>query len=286
VRDAVTPPVIAPTGAELDLDVPPLGARRRRRWFWPFAVVLTVVLVGAATGAALRTVTAGALPPTLPQAELGYVEAHLDGSTTATLRLTVHNPAESPVLVSDVVATGIAEGRISEPVRRTVEGGETAAVLFTVTADCNRSLTFTALDVQVRLADGTTVDAVPTRALASAGGLCRLMRAQLPDGWWDPWPEATARPVGDNLELTLPPLEPGRKLAGIWAGGTILDYGSPELVGTAYPAITLKPPNGCVLDQARRMPTGLKVLLTGTDGLRTRYVVVGPELARWLLRRC
>jgi hypothetical protein len=287
VRDAVTPPVTAPTGAELDLDNPPERARPRYRWRGPLAVAVAAVLVGAAAGAAVRAATAGTPPPALPQAEISFVEAHLDGSAVVTVRLTVHNSAPAPVVVSDFVAGGVATTQVTEHVNRPVPGHGTTSILASMTADCSRTLVFTPLKAQLRLGDGAVVDAVPQRELASAGGLCRLVRSELPDGWWDPWPQVTVRPVGEYLEVTMPALDAGASLAGIFAGQTIFAYvRAPEPLGNGYKPIYLLPPKGCVLSDTRRMPTGLKFLLTGTGGLRTRYVPVGPELARWLLRRC
>jgi hypothetical protein len=286
----MTPPVFTlnpEPGAELDLDTPVTGPRRQRRWRGPLALFVAVVLVGASAGAVTRTLTAGTPPPPPPQAELSFATAHLAGDTVASLRLTVHNFGGSAITVTALEAEGIRDGRVTAAVDGTVPAGQTAAFLVPVDADCTRSLIFTSLEAQVRLADGETVPAVPDRVLASAGGLCRQLRAALPDGWWDPLPGVTGRVVGDRLELTLPPLDPGVKLAGVWVGQTLLATESPPvLVGTSYPSIRLLPPAGCPVATGDRVPTGVKILTTGNQRLRSRYSVIGPDLARWLLRGC
>jgi hypothetical protein len=292
VQAVVTPPVSAlhpAPDAELDLDVAPVDPRPRGHWRAALALFLVAVLVGAASGAVLRTLTAGTPPPALPQAELGFVEGHLDGGTIATLRLTIRNGSPVPVAIDRFEAAGIRTDRVTVPVRRTVPGRGTTAMLLPVNVDCTRTLVFSALEARVILGDGTAVPAVTARRLAAAGGLCRQLRGELPEGWWDPWSGVTHRMVGDNLELTLPPVDPGVGLAGVWVGDTLLATVPPRvvLVGNRYPPFQLMPPDHCVLGDGARMPTGVRILLAGgTRGLRTRYVVIGPDLARWLLRRC
>jgi hypothetical protein len=285
----VTPPVFDLTqrSAELDLDVPATGYRPRRAWRVPLVAAIAALLVSAAAGAAIRTLTAGSPPLALPQAELAFVEAHLDGETVATLRVTVHNAARAPVRVTSFEAEGIRDGHLSVPVDQVVPAEGTIAVRVSVSADCSRSINAKPLRAQLRFADGGTVTAVPSRDLVSAGGLCRQVRGAMPDGWLDPWPGVTIEPAGENLVLTMPPLEPGASLAGVWVGKTLLGYArAPEPVGDSYRPIVLVPPVVCLLDEESRMPTGLRILLTGHGGLRDRYVVVGPDLARWLMRRC
>jgi hypothetical protein len=275
------------TDAELDLDSPVADRAARRRWRGPLALLVTAVLVGAAAGAVTRTLTANPPPPAPPQAELGFAEGHLDGGTVATLRLTVHNSASNPVTVTGFEADGVRAERVTQQVRRIVPGGETVMLLVPVTADCTRTLIFTPLEAVVRFADGGTVPAVPDRSLASAGGLCRQLRAELPDGWWDPWAGATARPVGDDLQVTLPPLDPGATIVGVWAGQAILSYtGPPAPAPDGSLSLVLAPPRHCVVSPGDRVPTGLRVLLTrgGENGLRMRHTPLGPEVARWLLR--
>ena len=274
-------------GPELDLDSPAVAPGGRRRHRGLLALLVAGLLLGAGAGAVTRTLTAGTPPPPLPQANLAFAEAHLDGDTIATLRLTVHNSAATAVTVTEFEADGIRTERITAPVRKTVAPDSTAAFLVPVAADCSRTLVFKALQARLRMSDGTVVPAVPERALGSAGGLCRQLRAALPDGWWDPWAGVTLRPVGGYLELTLPPLDPSASLAGVWVGKTILAYAAPaEPVGNRYKPILLVPPRDCVIANGERLPTGIRVLLTGDGGLRNRYVVIGPELARWLLQRC
>jgi len=284
------PPVFAirpEDAAELDLDSPAAVPRARRRYRGTLALLVAALLIGASLGAVTRTLTAGTPPPPLPQAILTFGGAHLDGDTVATLRVTVHNSAATAVTVTAFEADGIRTGRVTERVRTTVEPHTTAAVLVPVAADCSRTLVFTALKAQLRLADGGVVPAVPDRTLASAGGLCRQLRAALPNGWWDPWAGVTLRPVGPHLELTLPPLDPGGSVAGVWVGKTLLSYATAaEPVGNRYKPILLVQPRNCVVANGDRVPTGLNILLTGRGGLRNRYVVVGPDLARWLMQRC
>jgi hypothetical protein len=286
----VTPPVFAlqpGSGAELDLDSPTAHHAAGRRWRGPVALLVAVVLIGASIGAVTRTLTAGTPPPALPQAELGFAEAHLDGDTVATLRVTVHNSSAAAVTVTSFEAEGIHTERVTAAVGRQVPPHATTAILVPVSADCTRSLIFTDLNAVLHLGDGTTVRAVPDRDLASAGGLCRQLRAALPDGWWDLWSGVTVRPVGDNLELTMPALEPGASLAGVWIGQTLLAYAAAaEPVGDVYKPIQLLPPDRCIVASGDRVPTGLRILLTGEGGLRNRYVVLGPDLARWIMRRC
>ena len=274
-------------GPELDLDSPAVAPGVRRRHRGLLALLVAGLLLGAGAGAVTRTLTAGTPPPPLPQANLAFAEAHLDGDTIATLRLTVHNSAATAVTVTEFEADGIRTERITAPVRRTVAPHSTAAFLVPVAADCSRTLVFKALKAQLRLSDGTAVPAVAQRTLTSAGGLCRQVRAALPDGWWDPWAGVTLRPVGEYLELTLPPLNPGASLAGVWVGKTLLAYlHAAEPVGNRYKPILLVPPRDCVIANGERLPTGVRILLTGEGGLRNRYVVIGPDLARWLLKRC
>ena len=286
----MTPPIAGLTrrGAELDLDAPATNAPRRQRWRAPAIAMVAALLVSAAVGATLRTITADAPPPVLPQAELAFIEAHLDGNTVATLGLTVHNGGVTPVTVASFEADGVHSGHLSRRLDVTVPAKGMTAIRVSVTADCRRSIDASPLRAQVGMADGTTVTAVPSRELGSAGGLCRQVRAALPDGWWDPWEGVTVAPDGENLRLTLPALEPGAILSGVWVGKTIFAQQSlPVLVGNRYQPITLLPPPDCILDAEPRLPTGLHILIAnGKSGLRDRYVVVGPALARWLLRRC
>jgi len=286
----MTPPIVDLTrrGAELDLDSPASSGPRRQRWRGPAIATVAALLIGAGAGAALRTLTADAPPPVLPQAVLGFVEAHLDGDTVATLGVTVHNAGRAPVTVASFEADGIRAGHLSQPLHVTVPAGGTTTMRVTVAADCRKSIDATPMRAQLRMADGTTTTAVSSRQLGSAGGLCRQVRAALPDGWWDPWPGVKVEVAGDNLRLTLPPLGEGAILSGVWVGKTILTYPDPpEVVGDRYPPITLLGPTDCVLNGEPRVPTGLRILIAGTpSGLQDRYVVVGPDLARWLLRRC
>ena len=284
----MTPPIVdLRRGAELDLDAPPATVPRGRRWRGPAVALVAALLVSAGVGATLRTLTADPPPPALPQAELAFVEAHLDGNTVATLGVTVHNAGTAPVTVTSFEAEGIRPGRLSQPLDVTVQPEGTTSVRISVTADCRRSLDASPLHARLHMTDGTTVTAVPSRELASAGGLCRQVRAALPDGWWDPWTGVSVELDGDDLRLTLPRLDPGASLAGVWVGKTLLAYAAaPEPAGGTYRPITLVPPEGCILDTESRLPTGLRILLTGRSGLRDRYVVVGPSLARWLLYHC
>jgi hypothetical protein len=285
----MTPPIVDLTrrGPELDLDAPAQTAPGRRRWRGPAIAVVAALLVGAAVGATLRTLTAAPPPPALPQAELAFVEAHLDGGTMATLGVTVHNAGTAPVTVASFEADGVRPGHLSHALDVTVPAEGTTTTRVTVAADCRRSINASPLRVQLRMTDGTSVTAVPSRRLDSAGGLCRQVRAELPDGWWDPWPEVTVEPDGESMRVTLPTLEPGTKLAGVWVGRTLLGYTpAAEPVAGTNPPIMLVLPDKCVLADEPRLPTGLRILLTSRSGLRDRYVVVGPTLARWLLRRC
>jgi hypothetical protein len=85
----------------------------------------------------------------------------------------------------------------------------------------------------------------------------------------------------------MPPLDPGASLAGVWVGPKLLDYTeAAQPVGNTYKPILLVPPRDCVVTNGARAPTGLSILLTGRTGLRNRYVVIGPDLARWVMRRC
>ena len=283
----MTPPIVDPTrrGAELDLDAP-ASTVPRQRWRGPAIAMVAALLVGAGGGATLRTLTADPPPPVLPQVELGFVEAHLDGDTVATLGVTVHNAGRTPVTVASFEADGVHPGHLSQPLHVTVPSGGTSTMRVTVTADCRKSIDASPLAAEVRMTDGTTATAVPSRQLASAGGLCRQVRGALPDGWWDPWPGVKVEVTEAKLILTLPPLGDGANLSGVWAGKTILTYQErPELVGDRYPPITLLPPDVCLPEP--RLPTGLRILVAGTpSGLLDRYVVVGPTLARWLLRYC
>jgi len=286
----MTPPIVDLTrrGAELDLDSPASGGPRRQRWRGPAIATVAALLIGAGAGATLRTLTADAPPPVLPQAELSFVEAHLDGDTKATLGVTVHNAGRLAVTVASFEADGIHAGHVSQPLHVNVPSEGTSTVRITVDADCRKSIDATPLHAQLRMTDGTTTTAVPSRQLGSAGGLCRQVRAALPDGWWDPWPGVKVEVSGETLRLTLPPLGPGAILSGVWVGQTILTYPNPpKLVGDRYLPITFAAPGDCILDGERRLPTGLRILIAGTPtGLQDRYVVVGPDLARWLLRRC
>jgi hypothetical protein len=285
----VTPPIVDFTrrGAELDLDAPATTAARRQRWRGPAVAAVAALLVSGAVGATLRTLTAAAPPPALPQAALTFVEAHLDGDTMATLGVTVHNAGQAPVTVASFEADGVRPGHLSHALGVTVPPEGTTTMRVTVVADCRRSIDVSPLRTQIRLADGTSVTAVPSHELKSAGGLCRRVRAELPDGWWDPWLGVTVEPDGENMRLTLPALDPGASLAGVWVGKTLLGYKTPpEPVGNTYRPLTLLPPSQCLLADEPRLPTGLRILLTGRSGLRDRYVVVGPSLARWLLHRC
>ena len=70
-------------------------------------------------------------------------------------------------------------------------------------------------------------------------------------------------------------------------GKSLLSYAeAAEPVGNRYKPILLEQPRQCSIANGDRVPTGLNILLIGKDGLRNRYVVVGPDLARWLLQRC
>lgn len=285
----MTPPIVDLTrrGAELDLDAPAQSAPRRQRWRGPAVAVVAALLVGAAVGATLRTMTAAPPPPAIPQAELAFLEAHLDGDTMATLGVTVHNAGTAPVTVASFEADGVRPGHVSHALGVAVPPEGTTTMRVTVTADCRRSIDASPLRVQLRMTDGTSVTPVQSRQLDSAGGLCRQVRAELPDGWWDPWPEVAVVPAGESMRVTLPTLEPGTKLAGVWVGKTLLGYTPvPPPVAGAHPPIMLALPDKCVLDDEPRLPTGLRILLTSPGGLRDRYVVVGPALAHWLLSRC
>jgi hypothetical protein len=114
----VTPPVFAlrpDEAAELDLDSPAVVPRARRRRRGTLALFVAALLVGAGLGAVTRTLTAGTPPPPLPQANLAFGGAHLDGDTVATLRVTVHNGADTAVTVTAFEADGIRAGRVTAP---------------------------------------------------------------------------------------------------------------------------------------------------------------------------
>jgi len=215
-------------------------------------------------------------------------------------RLQVDNPDDGTIRLTGIVLQGVARASRVLPLDLHVAGHGSAATDFTVPADCSPErdpAEVRAWLKQTTPGDSTStlVRVAPARALSGAGGLCSEVSSALPNGWRAPLKVDSSQLQGQDLELTIKHLASDR-LAGLLVDGQLLPtvFVGDQLISTsAQPEpgevthLRLRGPPPCVsLTGVDPIPSTLRLLARGNEGIQQRLVIVGPALTRWLRLGC
>jgi hypothetical protein len=294
-----------------DLDAP-VDQDRVITGFRPGLVLLIAVgLVGLGLGGLIGSALAPDEGPRFPAiATMDVRDVYVDTSATvpsggsrpgtgnavAVVRLQVYNPGALPVRLSALELDGVTRKTIRLPLDVQVPGHGSRAVDLTVHPDCSPGRE--AVGVRARLSasspGGNHLDDVrvaPARTLSRFGGLCSQLNIQLPSGWQALLQANATRQDGADLEITLDD-QSGARLAGLQVNGRLLPTvfvgdqlfsSSAQLQPGAQTQLRLTGNSRCVqFNSGTSVPTTLRLLAQGNEGVAQRLVVVGPELTRWL----
>jgi hypothetical protein len=310
------------TGPAWDLDTPP-DPEPQLAPAGPAGLVLLLAIGLAALGAGSLTgsLLAPAAPPRqLPAAALSTRDLYVDtsvpapltgpgavpagrprtriGDAVVVLRLQVDNPGPEPIQLAGLTVDGVRRNRTEVPLDLVVAGRRSRSVDITLHPDCSADREPAPVRAGLRLSGAGSPDAVPvspSRALSRVGGLCRLFDTELPRGWRAPIQARGAALRGQDLELTLDDLS-GERLAGLLVDDQLIStvyIGDVQLSSTAEvrlgeaTRLRLRGPPPCIpFSGTTPIPSTLRLLARGDDGVEPRLVLVGPALTRWLRLDC
>lgn len=285
------------------------------------AMLLAIGLAGLGLGALVGSALTPPSPPRFPAtATLNIRDLYVDTSAPATgpsaapvgearprngdavvvFRLQVHNPGAEPVGLTGLLLDGVTRTSSLLPLDMRVAGHSSTAVDLTMHPDCSPDRDPVRVRARLRLtrSDGSDPDTVriaPSRTLSELGGLCSQLDSELPNGWRAPLQANTSRLQGIDLEISMDDLS-GARLAGIlvddrllptvFVGDQLLPTSARLRPGEATRLLLRGPPPCIGVSGTSPIPSTLRLLAEGDQGMHQRLVIVGPALARWLRLDC
>jgi hypothetical protein len=291
---------------DAELDDFPTGAGHAVAVVIMLAVGLAGLGVGSLAGAAFARTDPARLPPA---ATLAVRDLYVDTSTIApgtglmvgrgmaVLRIHVDNPGPDPIRLSSLALDGVTRGVTVLPLSARVAGHRSEAVDVSVSPDCSAESPTTIVRARLRLAGSSPWAELPvltSRELAAPGGLCSLLNTRLPRGWQSPLPAAQIRRQGVDLEVTIASLSSDR-VAGVLVDGRLLPtvFIGDQLLSTSArlrpgqpTVLRLRGPPPCLENGTGPIPSTMRLLARGGEGLQQQLIIVGPELTRWLRLDC
>ena len=293
------------TAPAWDLDAP-VEPQRPLTGFRPGpALLLAIGLAGLGLGGMAGSALAPAAAPRFPTtATLSVRDLYVDTSKPVTVavavfRLKVDNPAGDPVKVRTLELDGVNRSSNVLPLNLPVAAHGSAWADVTVNPDCSPEREPIGMRAWLHLTTGgsdpETVRIAPARILSRVGGLCSALDTELPNGWRTPLRANQTRLVGADLEVTLRDLSAAR-LVGVMVGGRLVPtvFLGDQLLSTTAKLepgepirLLLRGPPPCIqFTGDTPIPSTVRLLAGGDQGIQQRLVVIGPALTRWLRLDC
>jgi len=244
--------------------------------------------------------TSARAPTTGPSAAPANGPIPRIGDAVVVLRLQVDNPGAGLIRVTGLELRGVTRATRVLPLDLRVAGHSSATADLTVHPDCSPTRESVGVRAWLRVirtgkSDPDVVRIAPSRTLIASGGLCSDLENELPNGWRTPLQVITTRQEGLDLEITIDDLS-GARLAGIlvddqllptvFVGDQLLTTSAKLQVGQAT-KLRLRGPPPCIpFSGSTPIPSTVRLLAEGDQGIQQQLVVVGPALTRWLRLGC
>jgi hypothetical protein len=263
------------------------------------ALAIASCLVGALARAA--TTQQAPAPVTPVSAWVTVRDVVLGPSPQLLLRLIVADVGTRPVQIDGLTMQGGGITRDTRVLSRRVEAGGVATFDVESPLRCiDPPFRPPPLTAVMQVQDLTTSSVLPSRpvpvtstgTLGQPGGACLDAARSLPEGWENPLePYNTAREarvVDGDLDLTILFPDPGLRVVGVSADGTLLaptESSQARATGQGAVRLRLQPPIPVcrTISQRPQVPAGLRLLvMSERSGLGVRYLEIGPVLSQWL----
>ena len=292
-----------PPAWDLDAPVhtPPVPTGFRAGPVLLLAVGLAGLGLGGLTGSALAPPAAPRFPAT---ATLNVRDLYIDTSArtadaVVVLRLQVDNPEAGSVRVDALVLDGVTGTSNVLPVKLRVAAHSSAVADLAVHPDCSEGREPIGMRAWLKLTGSSgsgsqTVRIAPARAL-SRSGVCSALDSELPNDWRRPLLANTTRQTGGDLEITVNDLSAAQLVGNVvddqllptvFVGDQLITTTAELRPGEAT-RLRLQGPPPCIqFSPGIPIPSTLRLLAEGEQGIQQRLVVVGPALPQWLRLNC